>query len=62
MFPVWLAPLIGGIYLMWAAFSWMALALLAAFCIDGFAVIPAISRFVGCRGCEIEDCPWKPKD
>lgn len=60
MFPVWLAPLVGGIYLIWAAFSWNPLILLLAFCIDGFAIIPAISIFVGCKGCEIRDCPWRP--
>ena len=61
MFPVWLAPLAGGIYVLWTAFSWPAAILLVAFCVDGFAVIPAISIFVGCKGCEIEDCPWRPK-
>jgi hypothetical protein len=60
MFPVWMIPLIGGIYLLLASFSWPAVALLAAFCVDGFAVIPAISIFVGCKGCEIKDCPWRP--
>ena len=60
MFPAWLVPLVGGLYILWGAFSWPALALLVAFCVDGFAVIPAISMLVGCKGCEIRDCPWRP--
>jgi len=60
MFPVWLAPLMGGIYVLYTVFSWPVLCLLVAFCIDGFAVIPAISYFIGCKGCEIQDCPWRP--
>ena len=60
MFPVWFVPLIGGAYLLLTAFSWPVAVLLAAFCIDGFAVIPGISIFVGCKGCETKDCPWRP--
>jgi hypothetical protein len=60
MFPVWIAPLLGGFYVLYTGFSWPVLGLLVAFCIDGFAVIPAISYFVGCKGCEIQDCPWRP--
>jgi hypothetical protein len=34
-------------------------AIFAAFCIIGFAIIPMISKYVGCAGCEIKDkCPW----
>lgn len=59
MFPAWFVPLAAGAYLLWQdptpAVAW----LLAAFCVVGFALIPAISKFVGCRGCEIKDqCPW----
>ena len=60
MFPVWIVPLLGGIYILLTTFSWLAAGLLVGFCIDGFAVIPAISIFVGCKGCEIGDCPWRP--
>lgn len=60
MFPVWVVPLIGGIYLLMAAFSWLVAGLLVAFCVDGFAIIPAISIFIGCKGCEVKDCPWRP--
>jgi hypothetical protein len=35
------------------------LLLLLGFIIIGFALIPAISKLVGCKNCEIkEDCPW----
>jgi hypothetical protein len=60
MFPVWIVPLVGGIYLLWTGFSWLNAGLFIAFCVDGFAIIPAISIFVGCKGCEIKDCPWRP--
>jgi hypothetical protein len=37
--------------------------LFIAFVIVGFVLIPAISRFVGCKGCEIKDqCPWMKPD
>ena len=59
MFPCWFAPLIGGAYLLWADPSRPLLGLFLAFGIVGFIVIPAIARFVGCRGCDIKDqCPW----
>jgi hypothetical protein len=29
------------------------------FSIIGFLIIPLISKFVGCKNCEIkDDCPW----
>jgi len=59
MFPCWLAPLLGGGYLLWTEPSRALVILLLAFCAVGFALIPLISRYVGCRGCEIrEQCPW----
>ena len=59
MFPVWFLPLGAGVFLLWSEFSWPVAGLLAAFCVVGFALIPAISKFVGCKGCEIKDeCPW----
>jgi hypothetical protein len=59
MYPNWAAPFIAGVYLLWTAMSPLTLGLFVAFCIVGFALIPSISRFVGCSGCEIKDqCPW----
>jgi hypothetical protein len=62
MFPCWIIPLIGGIYVLWSAFAIIPLALFLAFCIVGFAVIPLISRLIACKDCEIKDkCPWMMK-
>ena len=59
MFPAWIVPFVAGVYLLWTDPSWDVLGLLLAFCIVGFVLIPAISKYVGCKGCEIkDDCPW----
>lgn len=59
MFPCWLIPLVAGIWLLLSHFTPLGAVLLAAFCVDGFLLIPAISFFVGCSRCEIKtDCPW----
>ncbi|MBN2319887.1 MAG: hypothetical protein JXR49_12450 [Acidobacteria bacterium] len=59
VFPCWFLPLAAGIYLLWTDYSRALLFLLLAFCFVGFVLIPAISKFVGCRSCEIKDqCPW----
>ena len=65
MFPAWFLPLGVGVHLLWSGFSWLPMGLLVGFCVVAFALIPAISRFVGCRGCEIRgECPWmtRPSD
>jgi hypothetical protein len=59
VFPCWFVPLGTGIYLLWTQFSRGTLILFLSFCFVGFVLIPAISKFVGCRSCEIKaDCPW----
>jgi hypothetical protein len=59
MFPCWIVPFVAGAYLMATAFTMLVLVLFVLFCVVGFALIPAISRFVGCKDCEIkDDCPW----
>ena len=59
MYPCWFLPFIAGIYLLCTEFSAFVLTILIAFSIIGFVLIPLISRFVGCKGCEIKDqCPW----
>ena len=63
VFPSWFVPAGAGAYLLWKAFTWPSLWLFVAFCVVGFALIPLISKLVGCRNCSIkEECPWmKPK-
>lgn len=59
MFPAWFIPLGVGIILLIIDRDILKIVIFAIFCIDGFILIPAISKFVGCRNCEIKDkCPW----
>lgn len=59
MYPCWFFPLAAGVYLLYARFSRMIVVLFAAFVVVGFILIPAISKFVGCKGCTLKtQCPW----
>jgi hypothetical protein len=59
MYPCWFIPLGAGIYLLYARFSRDILVVFSAFILVGFVLIPAISRFVGCKGCNLrQQCPW----
>lgn len=58
-YPNWFVPLGVAIYLLITYYSRVILVLTISFIIIGFIVIPAISKLVGCKNCEIkEDCPW----
>jgi hypothetical protein len=59
MFPCFFIPPIVGAVLVWQGAARSTAILLAVFCVIAFAVIPLISKFVGCRGCAVKDeCPW----
>jgi len=59
VFPNWFIPFFVGIYLLITQYSVKVLVLMIIFSIIGFLIIPLISKFVGCKNCEIkEDCPW----
>jgi hypothetical protein len=59
MYPCWLFPFVAGLYLLYARYSRDILIVFIAFVIVGFILIPAISKLVGCKGCELKDqCPW----
>jgi hypothetical protein len=59
MYPYWFIPLGSGIYLLCNRYSRDVLMIFVAFIIVSFLMIPAISRFVGCKGCNLkEQCPW----
>lgn len=59
VFPNWFIPFFVGIYLLITQFSMKVLILMIIFSIIGFLIIPLISKFVGCKNCEIkDDCPW----
>jgi len=56
-FPAWVIPPIVGLYLLFTDFSWLLLALVAAFGFFGFIVFPYISRGV-CATCKnAKNCP-----
>jgi hypothetical protein len=58
-FPNWFIPLAIAIYLISTGYTKEILILTTSFVIIGFVIIPAVSKLVGCRNCEIkEDCPW----
>jgi hypothetical protein len=58
-FPNWFIPFAIAIYLLITKYSVEILILTISFSLIGFAIIPVISKQVGCRNCEIkEDCPW----
>jgi hypothetical protein len=58
MYPCWFIPFGAGIYLLCKGSS-NVLPIFIAFVVVSFILIPAISRFVGCKGCELrKDCPW----
>ena len=59
VFPCWLVPLSVGLYKISADYSRTALGLLLSFCFVGFVLVPAVSRFAGCRSCSMKlQCPW----
>jgi hypothetical protein len=59
----WIVPLVAGIYLMLYDYSLFSLVIFIIACIDGFILIPLISRNVGCKECPIrDDCPWIGED
>jgi hypothetical protein len=60
VFPAWIVPPVAAIYLLIQDYTNITVwGIFIAYAIIGFILIPAISKFVGCRNCEIKDqCPW----
>ncbi len=56
MVPVWALPPIAALCRLLVAFSWLQAALLAAFCVLGFMVVPYTSQH-NCERCGTVDCP-----
>ena len=57
--PLWVAPVACGGWSLWSNYSVGMLALLVAFALDAFIVLPLVSRIYGCAHCpQKEDCPW----
>jgi hypothetical protein len=60
LYPGWFVPPVAALYLLIVRFNWPVLALLAAFCIVAFWLLPVDSRR-HCQGCTTVDCPRYPK-
>jgi hypothetical protein len=59
VFPSWFVPPIVGIWILSRHFSTVMLGTVVAFSLVAFILIPLISKWVGCRHCDIrKDCPW----
>jgi len=59
VFPIWFVPIIAATYLLVTRYTQEVLILAIVFSKIGFIFIPLISKFVGCKNCEIkEECPW----
>ena len=59
VFPNWFVPTGVAAYLLYTQYSQYLLGLSIAFGIIAFAIIPLISKVVGCKSCDIkDDCPW----
>ncbi|OGF53507.1 MAG: hypothetical protein A2452_06800 [Candidatus Firestonebacteria bacterium RIFOXYC2_FULL_39_67] len=57
--PLWLLPLVEGIYNMINSFSVLMLILVVIFIVDSYVILPWISRKYGCVDCPNKDeCPW----
>lgn len=65
-FGYWLVPLFAGGYLLYMHYPDIPNLLLFMFIItliDGFVMVPLVSRLVGCKKCPTrEDCPWIAED
>lgn len=59
--PLWIIPLAAGVVPMFNSLSWLLAILLALFVLDGFLILPALSKGHGCKQCpQREACPWMP--
>jgi hypothetical protein len=59
VFPCWFIPLGVGVYLLANKLTSEILVVFISFIVLGFLLIPAISKFVGCKGCTLKkECPW----
>lgn len=57
--PLWFLPLIAAAPVLVRGFTWGFLALVVAFALDAFVILPRLSTQHGCRDCpQRETCPW----
>ena len=57
--PLWLVPAVVAVIWLVRDFNWVLVVLLAAFVLDGYVLLPLLSRKHTCGGCPQRDqCPW----
>jgi len=61
--PLWIIPVVAGIFFLFKNFSLSLLILIVLFAIDAFVVLPLLSRKYGCAHCpQKSTCPWMRKE
>ena len=61
--PLWIIPVVAGFIFLFQNFSLLLLLLVVLFAIDGFLILPLLSRKYGCAHCPQKDtCPWMNKE
>ncbi|UCH88788.1 MAG: hypothetical protein JSV49_11180, partial [Thermoplasmata archaeon] len=62
VFPYWFVPLFAGFYLIYNAYPDVSSTLWIVYIatmVDGFVLVPVVSKTVGCKKCPTRDsCPW----
>ncbi len=62
LFPAWFVPPAISIFLLVSQMNISLLVISIIFCIDGFLVIPLLSKRIVCQNCSMKDsCPWMKK-
>jgi hypothetical protein len=57
--PLWFIPPVVAVPALWSGFSWPVALLLGVFVLDGFVLIPLLSKGHGCKQCpQRAMCPW----
>jgi len=61
--PLWLIPVIAGGVALWRSPSWWLAALVAAFVVNSYVILPLVSRRHSCTDCpQRQECPWMGED
>ncbi|UCG68983.1 MAG: hypothetical protein JSV09_14545 [Thermoplasmata archaeon] len=57
--PLWIIPVIVGLWSLITSFTWIMVTLIVIFAVDSFLILPLVSRRYGCAHCPQKDtCPW----
>ena len=60
--PLWVIPVVGGVFAFGRGFSWWLVGLLVLFAANSYVILPWLSKKCSCAECpQKEDCPWMGK-